>query len=81
MTRRPRETWTLHLRDEPSPLNPHHAPPAEVRLRSALKRLLRGYGIRCRAIGPAAEPVRTHSRIRLTAAAYRIGHSGRQAAA
>ena len=44
-----RETWSLTLRDEPG----GHDVPCEIRLRRALKVLLRRFGIRAVSIGPA----------------------------
>ena len=43
--------WTLTLRDEPGQ---RHTTPAIIRLRHALKRLLRDHGFRCTSVAPAS---------------------------
>ena len=48
-TRAERETWVMVLEDEPA----GHDVPCEIRLRRALKVLLRRFGIRAVSIGPA----------------------------
>ena len=51
-TRAERETWVMVLEDEPA----GHDVPCEIRLRRALKTLLRRFGIRAVSIGPAPRP-------------------------
>ncbi len=58
-----RPTYTLTLRPEPDPGDPDGI----RRLRAALKRLLRCYGLRCIALAPEAMP---------TAADAPAGHAG-----